>query len=242
MRDTQRSKVYNAEMAVRLEMAMVSRNAGVELRSVAQLQRYVDKVLARKRVAAKYPRPVRRGILVKDGRGRRAACGGYGSVSLPLWARTEQVVLHEVAHCLVGGGQNHNWQFAECALFLVREVMGVEAADILKASYRQHNVAFTAPREKRAVSPERRAELAERLAANRRQLTSGSFAIKVPPCPEKGRSAVYWIRRTSGYFGATATYEPDQDKATVWTTREGVERFAAKHCTNRPFEIVDLES
>lgn len=44
---------------------------------------------------------------VLDGSGRRSACGGLARIKLPRWARSEMVVLHEVAHSLVAYYRRH---------------------------------------------------------------------------------------------------------------------------------------
>jgi len=52
-------------------------------------------------------------------------------------------------------------------LDLVRFVMGREAHDVLKASFKEHKVRFTAPRAKRQYTPEQLEILRARLAAGR---------------------------------------------------------------------------
>ncbi|MDO8943285.1 MAG: hypothetical protein Q7U75_08885 [Desulfobacterales bacterium] len=45
-------------------------------------------------------------VHVKDGRGTRTAYARGSTVSLPVWARNHRVVLHEMAHVLMGYGDH----------------------------------------------------------------------------------------------------------------------------------------
>jgi hypothetical protein len=44
---------------------------------------------------------------IKDGRGTRIARGGIHYINLPMWARTELIVLHEVAHTITDRKWGH---------------------------------------------------------------------------------------------------------------------------------------
>lgn len=165
--DTQRKKIYDSEDA-----AFPGHKQGPipALRTVADVERFLHSVVKRKRVQNKYPKAVRYardGIQVSDGGGTRWARGGGGWVNAPLWARTYTVMLHELAHNLAGTHVEHNWQFAECLLYLVQTVLGPVEAEKLKAQYRAHRVKFRPPRPKRVISPERREALVNQLAAAR---------------------------------------------------------------------------
>lgn len=165
-RDQQRARVYKAE---RVTLA----NMGKPLPSVSDVERYVKRVFAMKRVREAFP-TMRANWLpsIGDGRGRRAACGWEGGIKIPLWARTEWVVVHELAHtitrrvygCNVAG---HGWQFCAVYLKLVLYAMGREAHDALKADFKKCRVKFTAPRAKRQLTDEQRQALADRLALGR---------------------------------------------------------------------------
>lgn len=105
--------------------------------TLKECQKFADKVVARKYVKDTYGSSS--SILVLDGRGRRKACASfqYGRrvIKLPKWARTEFVILHEIAHHLVGLENGHRPAFASCLLDLVRHFLGKEAADGLQVGY-----------------------------------------------------------------------------------------------------------
>lgn len=159
MRDTQRSKVYAAENKV---------DRGKRFESLRECQAFSHKVTD----SAYYRRKYHTGsILCQDGRGRSSACASNTwegpVIKLPRWSRCELVILHEIAHHAAGLPNKHNWKFAAVLLDLTRHFMGKEAAEALKAAYKEGRVKFTAPRPKRPVSEEQRAILAERLRVAR---------------------------------------------------------------------------
>jgi len=163
-RDTQRARVYKCDAAVN--------NLAKPLPSVRDVERFVKKVFASKRVQAAYPKAMRWTLpRVGDGRGRRNACGWQGGIKIPLWARNEGVVLHELAHtiCMREGGNEafHGWQFCSIYLRLVLYMMGREAHDALKAAFKANRVRFTKPRASKPMDPERRAAMVARLAEYR---------------------------------------------------------------------------
>ena len=110
---------------------------------------------------------------VRDGRGHRNATGGPSLVTMPRWARSTHILLHELAHtiCSRHYPRNsiaaHGWQFAECYAYLVKLFMGADAHDSLRAAYRHNGVRSRPPRKRAPLSPERRAELTAQLAAAR---------------------------------------------------------------------------
>jgi putative metallohydrolase (TIGR04338 family) len=170
-RDTQRSRLYKADD--------VLHPFAQPLPTVRDVERFVKRVWSSKRVQVAYPNAVRRWQswdlpTVKDGRGRRRAGGWDGGITIPLWARKTDVVIHELAHTIVwrelsSKAAGHGWQFCSVYLYLVKLFMGAEAHAALKASFKQHRIRFTPPRPKKVLSPERRAELVARLATARAQ-------------------------------------------------------------------------
>lgn len=166
-RDTQRSRVYKCD---RILMATAGK-----LPEVRDVERFVKKVFASKRVQDAFPVAARWAIpQVKDGRARTRACGGETSIAIPRWARDEAVVLHELAHTihLRDGGRRgdeayHGWRFCAIYLKLVLYLMGREAHDVLKAAFKENRVRFTAPRKSKPMDPARKAALAARLASYR---------------------------------------------------------------------------
>jgi len=165
-RDSQRSKLYRAE-----DFLM---GKGQSWETTAEIQAYVDHLVSLAWFQRRWPLAA---IAVNDGRGRRSACGStrralsgkyYGYIKLPRWARTQSVVLHEIAHCCasIEARRNrepiasHGWQFARTLLELVRHEMGNEHWETLRASFREHRVRHKQPRR---LSPAARAAAAQRL-------------------------------------------------------------------------------
>ena len=165
MRDSQKSKVYRSEWGT------IDANRGNL--TLEECQELVDKVLASKYIQKKYPNAVSLQNKINVVSGRRGGHAGYRLdfggkfISLGLWARQKPVVLHEVAHHLAGVGRGHDWKYCSIMLDLVRHFMSKEDHDNLKSAYRSNKVRFTAPRQKRQLTPEQRAELVERMARAR---------------------------------------------------------------------------
>ncbi|MGA1036654.1 MAG: hypothetical protein ACO3VQ_02465 [Ilumatobacteraceae bacterium] len=148
--------------------------------SIEECQQYVDKIISSKYVQRTWNLRGTERVRVYAGRGGGKAYHslfGAGHITLGVWARQEAIVIHEVAH-LLAGGTRHNWQFCETYLKLVRHFMGKEAHDRLKASFKQHRVKYTKPRQKRVLSPEQKAILVER-AAKARAVRQANLAKKV---------------------------------------------------------------
>lgn len=166
-RDTQRARLYKADDV----LAQWSK----PLPKVADMERFVKKVWSSKRLKASYPKAMKiRPPAVKDGRGHsRNATGGYWEIDMPRWSRTTAVVLHELAHVITQrefpAAAAHGWEYSGVYLRLALLFMGREAHDAFKKSMKEHRVRFTAPRERKPLTPEVRAVLVERLAAARRQ-------------------------------------------------------------------------
>ena len=146
MRDSQRSKVYGAEREVKFPKALE------RLETVPEIEAWLSKIM-RSAWWKKYkiqsaafinrePFPLKlyKSIRVKDGRGRRHACGGHGSISLPMWSRYRLVILHEVAHVLQRERPWHGRQFTQIFLDLVRRWIGKPAYTELRAAFRKHRV------------------------------------------------------------------------------------------------------
>ena len=135
----------------------------------------------RKRVTDRYPRAKNlTEVRLKDGAGSRRAASkgslyyydddlGYRpTFRFPRWSRNRWVVLHEAAHWMVSHGvEAHGWQYAECLLWLYRQVGGLAAAEALEAAYKKHRVKYRKPRAKRQLTPEQRQAAIERLALAR---------------------------------------------------------------------------
>ena len=165
-RDQQRSKLYAAEVVLKPFQS--------PLLTVTDVETFVKKVWTSERVKKSFPKAVVRGSepKVKDGRGRRNACGGVHSISIPLWARNSWVVVHELSHTITQREFGfrvaaHGWQFCHVFLKLTLYAMGREAHDALYKQFRKDRVKFKAPRARRQLDPVKRAMLIERLALAR---------------------------------------------------------------------------
>jgi len=166
-KDMQRKRVYASDDATKpFDTADVA--------TVEAMERYVKRVWASKRCQDAFPKMGMHPPAVLDGRGRRRAGGSHQMITMPKWSRREGIVLHELAHTIthrqwgykVAG---HGWQYCEIYLKLVLYMMGREAHDALKAAFKTNRVRFTAPRQPREMSPEKKAELVARLDAYRQR-------------------------------------------------------------------------
>lgn len=169
-RDSQRSKVYRAERAA----GLVGHETAPELATVPLIEDYVETLMGRAWFKRRWPMAANREVEVRPGRGaRRAFASGSRSITIPRWARHEGVILHEMAHIIVqreyqrSEAAAHGWQFCHVYLELVRYAIGREAADELKAQFRNCKVRYTKPRAKRVLSEEEKQVLRDRLGRAR---------------------------------------------------------------------------
>lgn len=192
-RDSQKSRLYRAERAAFDEN---TRESAAAVRclvpdshaavttdfypSVATTQAYVDAV----RLSAAFQR--RWGLVhltVNPNHGYTSR-GGYGDLNLtPYHRRSEAIILHEIAHNLVGrcarsgvDAADHGPEFAATLLELVKVVMGREHAATLRAAYSEHRVKYRAGM---AIVPK---PSAERLArAKRVKVKRAKPGVGIPP-------------------------------------------------------------
>lgn len=162
-RDSQRSRLYKADD--------VLKPFAKPLLTVKDMERFVRRVWSSNRLHKKY-RVGSRLPVVKDGRGRRNAGGWSGGITMPLWARSTNVALHELAHTITQRHYGytvaaHGWQYCGVFLQLVRWFIGKEAHDAFKLSMKQNKVRFTAPRQRKPITAEQREVLIARMALAR---------------------------------------------------------------------------
>lgn len=155
MRDTQRSSVYDAESLVRtmfdradqhgirtLEVLGSTITVPVERKfgSVESVQTYCDRVLQLNWVAETWPR-AGISVAVRSRAGNTAAHYSNNTIAVPInrggrWALRELVVLHELAHHLGNDDEaSHGAAFVDRYLTLVGEIIGPEAAFVLRATF-----------------------------------------------------------------------------------------------------------
>ena len=108
----------------------------------------------------------------KNGRGGGAYwMPGDKRIQMSDYHANEMICLHELAHAVCeyefGTRVKHHWQFCMVYLKLVGNVMGVEARNILRQSFKDHKVKYTKPRAKRELSEEQKEVLRARIAVAR---------------------------------------------------------------------------
>lgn len=132
-RDSQRARLYRAEDEV---------GQGRRLPTVEKLQAYVDDLAASDWFHSRWGR---RTFDVRPGHGhRRATAAPNGVLQLPRWARTDVVVLHEVAHCLTPVQYAaHGPEYAGILLSLVRRAVDPGTAQRLEDAFTHHRVRWT---------------------------------------------------------------------------------------------------
>ena len=135
-RDTQKARIYKAEHTA---TDLYSGNHFKQTIPTAELQNWVNKVMARKAIRSRWGR---RHINVGLSRGGGKAWS-TGYITLGVGARNEWYILHEIAHCLTWRHDEwapHGPEFAGVYLFLIRTVIGDDAAKVLLAQYRKCKV------------------------------------------------------------------------------------------------------
>lgn len=135
-RDFQRQRVYRAGSAVR-----PYRESG--FMSLDEAKGFVESVTGsawwRNRTL-----PRNWTVRVKDGRGRRSACGSHmlSYIKLPRWTREKNVILHELAHVATNPDKvsAHGREFCGWYLALVRQFLGEHQYKRLRQSMKDHGV------------------------------------------------------------------------------------------------------
>lgn len=129
-RDTQRARLYRAEFEI---------DPGRRLPTVEKLQAYVDALTRADWFTARWPD---RAFEVRPGFGHRKATADVnGVLQMPKWARSEMVLLHEVAHCLTPWTfAAHGPEYAGVLLSLVRRSMGPSPAQALEDAFDRQRV------------------------------------------------------------------------------------------------------
>lgn len=132
-RDSQRARLYRAEGEV---------GSGRRLPTVERMQAWVDGLAATDWFVARWGD---RAFEVRPGFGhRRATAGQDGVLQMPKWARTELVLLHEVAHCLTPATvASHGPEYAGVLLTLARRGMGPGTAQHLEDAFARERVRWT---------------------------------------------------------------------------------------------------
>ncbi|MFN2503864.1 MAG: hypothetical protein ABR540_06490 [Acidimicrobiales bacterium] len=111
--------------------------------TVGHLQAYVDELASAEWFRARWNE---RKFEVRPGHGhRRATASQSGVLQFPIWSRSELVVLHEVAHCLVPvTSAAHGPEYAGVLISLVRRHMGPGPGQALEETFLRHRVRWSA--------------------------------------------------------------------------------------------------
>jgi putative metallohydrolase (TIGR04338 family) len=168
-RDSQRGGVYEAESLVRrlFDRADSTGDRGLNLHgshvvlpierrfaSIDSVQRYTDLVLALRWVTRRWPQrsAIRVSVRERAGQARAHYDRLAASIAIPpysqnrSWAMREFVVLHEIAHHLAPEAEApaHGPGFVVRFIGLVDEIIGPEAALVLRTAMHEAGVAATA--------------------------------------------------------------------------------------------------
>ena len=114
-------------------------DAGRRLPTVQRMQAYVDGLAAADWFAARW---ADRSFEVRPGFGhRRATADENGVLQMPKWARSELVMLHEVAHCLTPVAfAAHGPEYAGVLLALARRAMSPATAQSVEDAFARQRV------------------------------------------------------------------------------------------------------
>lgn len=177
-RDSQRVRLYRAEGLV---------DAGRRLPTVERMQAWVDGLAATEWFVARWGE---RSFEVRPGFGHRRATADHatGVLQMPKWARSELVLLHEIAHCLTPMTfASHGPEYAGVLLALTRRGMGPGTAQRLEDAFAAERVRWTL-----AAVPEGQSSVrAERMAASLASVSSHSPSGSEPatmPAPATSRA------------------------------------------------------
>lgn len=145
-RDSQKSRLYKAEK--------VLEQFSYRLETVPEMAAFLTKVMNRAPIQRRYGPFLRSTIEVQDGRRCRSALGDNNWIKMPRWSRTAYIVLHEAAHSMTHRKHGrhvagHGREYAAIYLDLIHFGLGKEAADALKASFKENRVRYR-PKQGRA--------------------------------------------------------------------------------------------
>lgn len=105
-------------------------------------------------------------ITVDDGRGHRSAMAYYRRITMPRFARSMSIILHELTHILTKKGPSHGREYAKNYLAMVERWMGPLEAARLRECFRANHVHW---HPKRQLTDAQRQALRDRFAACRKE-------------------------------------------------------------------------
>jgi hypothetical protein len=126
-RDTQRSRVYEADRAIATWTQEISNN---------ELQAFVDNALDKRAIRARWGA---RKVYVELGRG--GAHANYNRISLGVQTRNPHIICHELAHSLTSNKYAaHGPEYCGVYLFIANVIIGPEFAKQLRAAFKAKKV------------------------------------------------------------------------------------------------------
>lgn len=167
LRDNRRQKLYDAEK--------VLSNFSKPLPEITDVEEYLKLIWSKKVLQRKFKTALSYGPpQVVHSKSGDALAYGTHKISLPIWARHDWIVIHEISHIICNRTHSfsagHGWQFCAIYLEVVQTMLGMEAKKALKQSMRQHRVKFREPKPKRLMTPEVLEQLRARMAVARAAL------------------------------------------------------------------------
>lgn len=177
-RDSQRKKVYRAESEWTRLLRLGGQFEQLKMPDIPSIQVWVDNILRSYQWKTHFSKiGYYDEVKVKDGRGRRSACGRMYSISLPVWARDRGVILHELAHSAMARkhprAATHGPEFCKIFLMLVKRWLGDDAKRELKACMRTKGVKSSVSRASKKNGCRRQLSVAQKAA-----LKKGREALK----------------------------------------------------------------
>lgn len=159
-RDHQRSRVYKSETHCWGQgIKRVSHNSVRILETLPELAVFVLKILRNPELHKLYGSHMEDPVEVGDGRGtRRPYAFGTHKITMPKWARTNAVVIHEVAHVInnrchrlpsvnaytaaikAGDASSHGSTYTRVYLDIVKALMGEDAFMDIRKSFGEFKV------------------------------------------------------------------------------------------------------
>lgn len=145
MRDSQRAKVYSAERRLWSKERDSPEEQKMSLTDATNFcYEVIESAWTRHRFSkansfglGRDVRPLKiKGNLV------RVWARSGGVLSLPGWARYKLMILHELAHLLVGVDKEHNCPFTTCLVALVGHFIGQDIAVKLSNAFRSEGVKY----------------------------------------------------------------------------------------------------
>lgn len=145
-RDSQQSKVYNAEWAYQKVHGV-----GTKFDSIEECRKYINRIVKSK-TWEKLCNGKAKTLTVEEHRSQSylglAHWGGH--ITLNKSGMNKYVILHEMAHCS-GGNMHHDFSFCDTLLKLVSRFIGREEAVTLKKCFKEKNVRYRKPSNKTAT-------------------------------------------------------------------------------------------